>query len=267
MTLGTATPFGLRDIEITPFTDTAGTTLASASIKLPNSQTMEFKETETFVTLRGDDSDVAAHGGGAAVAVTLGAGGLSLEAYAAMYGGTVVDAGSAGTEVKTYSKQTHDARPYIRVEGTAISDAGGDVHVVLAKVKMTGDASGTFADGAFWITGGSGVGFPDASGLAYKFVNNATATPFTEPNPGPTIPVIASVDLPSATTGDNVLITGTGFTGTTGVTMGGVAMTHVAVHNSGTQITATVPAGSAGSAPVIVTNALGASVAKSYTRT
>lgn len=80
-----------------------------------------------------------------------------------------------------------------------------------------------------------------------------------------TDPVVTSA-LPSAASVGNLLtITGTNFTGTTGVTIGGVAATHFAVV-SDSKIVATVPAGSAGSAPVIVTNGTGPSAAFPYTR-
>lgn len=81
------------------------------------------------------------------------------------------------------------------------------------------------------------------------------------------VPVVTSV-LPSAqTAGNQVTILGQRFTGTTGVTIGGVSVGagKFTVVNDGV-IVATMPAGSAGSAPVIVTNASGASASFAYTR-
>lgn len=82
------------------------------------------------------------------------------------------------------------------------------------------------------------------------------------------VPVISSVLPSGATVGQSVAIQGSRFTGTvptTGVKFGGVNATSFTVVND-SLITAVVPAGSAGSAPVIVTNASGASAAKAYTR-
>jgi len=82
-------------------------------------------------------------------------------------------------------------------------------------------------------------------------------------------PVITSVAPSGAGAGAAIAIYGAYFTGTTGashVTIGGVNATSYTVQNDGL-ITAVVPAGSAGSAPVIVTNAVGASAAFPYTRT
>ena len=72
--------------------------------------------------------------------------------------------------------------------------------------------------------------------------------------------------LPSGeATGEYVNLIGTGFTGTTGITIGGVAAPGFVVVNDNS-IFVPVPSGSAGSAPIIVTGPYGASVAKAYTR-
>lgn len=82
------------------------------------------------------------------------------------------------------------------------------------------------------------------------------------------VPVITSVLPSGASVGQSVQIKGSRFTGTvstTGVKFGGVNATSFTVIDDQT-IVAVVPAGSAGSAPVIVTNASGASAAFPYTR-
>lgn len=79
------------------------------------------------------------------------------------------------------------------------------------------------------------------------------------------VPVVVSA-LPSAqTVGKSLLLKGVKFTGTTGVTVGGTAATNNTVVDD-TTLLLTMPAGSAGSAPIIVTNATGASASFSYTR-
>lgn len=82
------------------------------------------------------------------------------------------------------------------------------------------------------------------------------------------VPTILSVLPSGAAAGAQVVIRGTGFTGTiavTGVKFGGVNASAWQVVDDFT-IVAVLPAGSAGSAPVIVTNAIGASTAFAYTR-
>jgi hypothetical protein len=82
-----------------------------------------------------------------------------------------------------------------------------------------------------------------------------------------TVPTILTA-LPSAVVaGNQVTLTGSRFTGTTGITVGGVAVGSgkFTVVNDGV-IVFTMPAGSAGPAPIIVTNGSGSSAAKAYTR-
>lgn len=82
------------------------------------------------------------------------------------------------------------------------------------------------------------------------------------------VPVITSVLPTAAAVGTSVAIEGSRFTGVTGgtsVKFGAVnATSYTVVHDN--LITAVLPAGSAGSAPVIVTNPSGASAAFAYTR-
>lgn len=80
------------------------------------------------------------------------------------------------------------------------------------------------------------------------------------------VPVITTALPASKTTSDIIALVGTGFEGTTAITVGGVNAPTFDV-DSDTKIYLTIPAGSAGSAPIIVTTPGGPSVAKAYTRT
>lgn len=79
------------------------------------------------------------------------------------------------------------------------------------------------------------------------------------------VPAIDSATPTGQTAGKAVLIKGDGFTGATAVTFGGTAATSYTVDSDG-ELTAVLPAGAAGSAPIVVTNATGASAALPYTR-
>lgn len=82
------------------------------------------------------------------------------------------------------------------------------------------------------------------------------------------VPKLVSALPSAAAQGASVTITGRGFTGVTGaasVKFGATNATSYTV-NSDAQITAVMPAGSAGAANIVVTNAIGASAALSYTR-
>jgi hypothetical protein len=75
----------------------------------------------------------------------------------------------------------------------------------------------------------------------------------------PTLPTVTNVSPPSGSTagGTVVVITGTTFSSATGVTFGGTSASFTI--DSGTQITATAPARSAGVIDVVVTNTAGSS--------
>ena len=167
-----ALPYGLRDVKITPL---VGGTLGTP-IDLPNSQTFSFEEAEEFTELRGDDKVVTTRGKGAQVEWELESGGISLPAYAALNGGTVTVSGVDPAEVTTYAKKSTDQRPEFKVEGQAMSESGGDFHVVLHRCKASNSLSGELADGAFWVTSCSGIAMPlSGTDELYEFVQNQTA--------------------------------------------------------------------------------------------
>lgn len=86
--------------------------------------------------------------------------------------------------------------------------------------------------------------------------------------PAATAPTITAATPTAAAAGSMVTIKGSGFTGVTGaagVKIGATNATSYTIVDPNT-IVAVVPAGSAGSAPIVVTNATGASAAFPYTR-
>lgn len=171
-----ALPFGLRECVLTPINDdgTLGT-----KVKLPAGRTFSFAEAEDFEELRGDDKLITVRGQGPTINWDLEAGGISLAAYQVMAGGTIVEEGTEGTDLRrTLSKGGYDQRPFFKVEGRAISDSGGDVHCVLYRCRATGDISGEFSDGAFWLTSCSGRSLPDENNgnALYDFVQYEQAT-------------------------------------------------------------------------------------------
>ncbi len=87
-------------------------------------------------------------------------------------------------------------------------------------------------------------------GLGNAPNNGATATPLPIPSPaGASAPTISSFTPASGTAGTTVTINGSAFTGATAVRFNGVAATFTVT--SGTQLTATVPAG-ASTGPIAV---------------
>jgi hypothetical protein len=174
------TPYGIRDVKLTPYTDLSATVLGATKIDLPYGQTFSFSDTEEYTDLRGDDVLVTSHGQGSSVDWTLESGGISFEAYAAMAGGTVNTTGVTPNQVKRYRKNVSHQRPFFKTEGQSISDSGGDVHPVVYLCRATGEIKGDFKDGQFFVTQATGKGFPSRivgdEGALYDFYQNESIT-------------------------------------------------------------------------------------------
>lgn len=169
-------PFGLRDVKVRPLVVEAPGT----SVDFPNAQTLSFSETQDYEELRGDDGVVATHGMGVTVDWELEGGGLPLDAVKIMYGGVITDSGTAPNQKRVYTRNSTDAAPYFQLEGQAISDSGGDLHMLLYRCKATGELTGEFADGSFWTTGLSGRALPrDSDKKVYDLTQNETAVAAT----------------------------------------------------------------------------------------
>jgi hypothetical protein len=172
-------PYGLRDVKVAtidPITGAKGT-----MVDLPNSQTLDFSESEEFTELRGDDKVVAKRGSGPTIEWSLESGGISLPALVVINGGTLTTSGTGPTVKNTYKKKATDARPYFWAEGQAMSDSGGDFHVILEKCKADGSVEGTLADGEFWITKCDGSGIATNLDDLYSFVENVTTAAIAQP--------------------------------------------------------------------------------------
>jgi hypothetical protein len=175
-----ALPFGMRDTKVTPYTDQGLTTLGTG-VDSPNARTLSFSESEDYEELRGDDKVIAIRGLGASVEWEMEAGGISIPAYKNMNGGETTTTGVTPDQVTTYTKKVTDARPYFKAEGQAMSDSGGDFHVVLYRSRASEGVEGELSDGSFWLTGASGVALPalltGKIDVLYEFVLNETAEP------------------------------------------------------------------------------------------
>lgn len=182
MALGIAYPFGIRDIKIKPITNPV-TEAYGTMLDLPAARTLSFTEAEDFEELRGDDKLILSRGTGPSVEWELESGGIELSVYAAIAGGTLTETGVTPNQIKKWSKKTSDARPYFYVEGQAMSDTGGDVHVKLYRCRATGDIEGEFSDGNFYLTSCSGTAFPSLLGgnidTLYDVIYNETITAIT----------------------------------------------------------------------------------------
>lgn len=176
----TALPYGLRDVKVTPIDDAGA---YGTMVDLPNARTLSFAEAEEFTELRGDDKLVAIRGNGAEVTWSLEGGGISLDAWAAIGGGTVLESGTTPNIVKTFSKVGGETRPYFLVEGQAISDSGGDFHAKIYRCRATDDMEAEMGDGEFMLSNAGGRALPDPNNAdaLYDFIHNETATDIAQP--------------------------------------------------------------------------------------
>ena len=176
-----ALPFGLRDVLLTPYASDTTTENAAGKKDLPAARTFSFAETEEFSTLEGDDTTIAAHGAGPTVEWELESGGISIDVWKILAGGTDAQTGITPAIKRTYTKLTTDARPYFKCEGQAISDSGGDMHGVVYRCKADGDLEAEMANGEFTLTAASGKGYGQTLTpfKLYEWVHNETAVAST----------------------------------------------------------------------------------------
>ena len=117
-----------------------------------------------------------------------------------------------------------------------------------------------------WVPSKTGV--VDLDEITCTLTGDGTLAPIVNPGTAATAAIIMAATPSGAAAGSMVQISGSGFAGTTGATgvkFGGVnASSYIVVSDS--LIVAIMPAGSAGSAPIVVTNPVGASTAFPYTR-
>ena len=169
-------PYGLRQVMVAPL---GAADLIGTKVALPTAQTLSLTEGTDSVVLRGDDKQVAIRDTGAAVTWELEEGGISLDAYAVIAGGTIVNSGTAPNQKRVYTKKGADVRPYFYIEGRALSESGGDFHVRIPKAKADGDLKGEMGDQQFWVTSfaGSAVATTSAADtdIIYEFTQNETA--------------------------------------------------------------------------------------------
>jgi len=271
MTLGYALPYGLRDVQLIKYPTLAATTFGTQLTDLPVARTMSFNDTEDYEDLRGDDKLYTSHGKGAQVEWEIESGGVSFDAYAIIAGGVVIDTGISPNQIRRFRKKSLDVRPFFTAIGQAINDNGGDFQAIIWRCRSTGNVEGELGDGEFYIPKVSGTGFSClVSGLVnateindsiYDFVYRETSGSITAPAiDTPAAPVTYSISDTGGTVsgGEIVVVTGYGFVGVTGVTVGGTAATDFEV-TSPYSLTLITPAHSAGSANILVTNATGTS--------
>lgn len=276
MALGTAIPYGLRDVKLVQYPSLDALTFGSVLTDLPIARTFSFNDTEEYTDLRGDDILYTSHGQGAQVEWEIESGGISFAAHAILAGGVVIETGISPNQVKRFRKKSTDQRPFFTAIGQAINDSGGDFKAYVWTCRATGNVEGELGDGEFFIPSVSGIGYPcrvsglvaatEINGSVYDFVQSETTSNIAAPAiDTPSAPVVYSLSDTGGTTagGEIIVVSGYNFVGVTGVTVGGTAATDYEV-NSPYTLTLITPAHAAGAANVVVTNATGSSATGAF---
>ncbi len=162
-------PFGLCEVILASMD-------GGSQVNLPAAQVLSFSERVVSEELAGKDATVALVTRGNGVEWSLGAGGISLEAYALMTGRDIDETGTTPNRVKNMGGNTPTRFPYFRIFGRSLGDGEDDLHCKIFKAKLTKAPSGQLENGKFWITSCGGVGVADSSRKAFEFVQNETAT-------------------------------------------------------------------------------------------
>lgn len=257
-------------------TFSSGTTTYTASVtNATTSITVTPTVTEANSTVKVNGTTVASGAASGSISLNVGSNTIT----------TVVTA-QDGTTTQTYTTTvTRAAASTATLSGLNLSS--GTLSPTFASGTTSYTASVTNATNTITVTptvtdinstvkvNGTTVASGSASGSVSLNVGSNTITTVVTAQDGTTTqtytatvtravaaPTVTSLNPSSGSTlgGTSVTITGTDLTGATGVTIGGVAATSVIV-NSATSITATTPAGTAGTASVVVTTPAGSNAA------
>lgn len=160
-----------------------------------------------------------------------------------------------------------DAQEYLRLHSVGVFGPGNQVEIRVFEYDPN-DPDATYSPRVEAYSGKCGVSWQPAGGdmmaddtVVVNFVSQGALLAIDHPYPvGGSVPVIDSVSDRNVGTagGDAITINGRHFNGTTGITVGGTDMTNFTVVTD-SLIVATVPAKTAGTAALVVTNATGAS--------
>jgi hypothetical protein len=161
--------YGLRDLKIT---NAAGTVQED----LDAAQTLSFTPTFSAAELRGDDAVKVQFSNLTGGTASFSAGGYSSAALAIMFGKTITVGGSSPNETATLKLSAGDVMPYFKVYGLARDEAGGDIHVLLPKVKVESLGDFSLGDEEFLITSVDVQCLDDGTNGVIQIIQHETTT-------------------------------------------------------------------------------------------
>lgn len=164
-------PFALVEVVLVPFN---GAELGTP-VQLPSSRTLKFKVRVKSGEFVGDSRLQAVATIEEGVDWELEAGGISLEALAALTGRDLTSEGTTPNRKLTFNGAGAHFYPYVKIFGKSLGDGPDDIHVVIYKAKVVESFEGTFGYGEFLATAIKGIGVDDGTNGIYDFIQNETA--------------------------------------------------------------------------------------------
>lgn len=149
-------PFGLRECKIKTYG-------GSTWVALDAAQVVSVMPLWDSARLEGEDRIVAIGTRAVGAEISFDAGEICLDAYAVLTGGTVISSGETPNEIVYLDLKYDDDVPYFVLEGRAIADEGGDLHLMLPKCKIEGGLGGSLKKGAFMLTSANGAAVHDGT--------------------------------------------------------------------------------------------------------
>lgn len=157
------------------------------------------------------------------------------------------------------------AQPWL-VELLKVSGRKGAANKLDAQLFDALDGNLPAIEGSFSVASVKGnTGYADKAVWNFTLTSDGIVDEIVSPVASGGEPVLESALPTDVAVGKNVVVRGYNLSGATSATIGGVEATSITVIDTNI-IVLEVPAGAAGSAPIIVTNPVGASTALAYVR-
>jgi len=148
-----------------------------------------------------------------------------------------------------------------------VSQSSGTANKVDAQVFDGRDENLKAIEGSFSVAAAdlssTSTGYADKGAYRFTLTSNGVVSLVTSPIAGTGEPIIESATPTLQTVGDQLVIRGYKFTGTTGITIGSVAVVEFIVVDDYTLVPV-IPATVSGAAAIVVTNATGDSASFAY---
>ncbi|MCX4994258.1 phage tail protein [Streptomyces longwoodensis] len=145
--------YGIKDAKISPLTSdpASGSPVYGTAIDVPGIKSYEVSGDVEVKTLRGDNTKLATNSSISNIQVSVSHAKISLDVLVAILGGAVTDSGTTPAQKSVWDLTGDTATmPPFKLEGVtpanAVDVVGGDLHVVLHKLTLSGFPDLGFAE-------------------------------------------------------------------------------------------------------------------------